>query len=313
MKIVKLNQITDKLFDLRKHGNYPGESTGFRKLQSLYTIRRGNTTYITGYPSSGKTQMYFQLLCNTTSIHDWRHVIYSPETGNAEEIYAEIIHCLTGKTLSNSYCNQISESELYRIKDFVSDYFIVIDPSDKDNTLENWFEKVKEAASEVKKIDTAGIDNWNDLEHNMTGFSGKISEYLKYQLPVFNKFAKKENIHGFILVHPRNPDGIRSGDSLPAPRHDQIEGGSLWAAKAQNILIVHRDFSDENSFRTDLTVSKVKPKIVGKRGMAELFFDPRLNSYYETIDGLSVYPPSPFKIDTNERQRISDQIQTDAF
>lgn len=303
MKIVQLNSITDKLFDLRSKGSYPGMATGFQSLNPFYNIRRGNTTYITGYPTSGKTQVYIQLLCNTTSLYDWKHVLYTPETGMAEEIYAEIIHCLTGKSFHKHHFNYISEDELMKVKDYVHTYFKVIEPEDNACSLEHWFAAVDEVQKEFD-IDTAGIDNWNDLEHNMSQYGQKISEYLKYQLPKFNRFAKERNIHGFLLVHPRNPDIIKGQKFPDAPRPDQIEGGSLWYAKAQSILIVHRDWSVEDNKTTEIVIGKAKPKIVGKKGRIELEFDVRENCYYEQISTQTVYPLSQFKANKHGSEEL---------
>lgn len=306
MKLVRLNSITDRLFDLRKNGNYPGQSTGFTKLNPYYTIRRGNTTYITGYPTSGKTQLYIQLMCNTSHLYGWKHLPFTPETGTSEEVYAEIIHCLTGKTFNGRFYNYITEAELYDVLPFVQDHFKIIDPTDGDCTLEAWYEVIREAKREFQ-VDTAGIDNWNDLEHDMSKHGQKISEYLKYQLPIFNRFAKTENIHGFLLVHPRNPEIMKGEKNPSAPRPDMIEGGSLWYAKAQSILIVHRDWSEPDNRTSEVIVAKAKPKIVGKKGMIELEYDPSMNCYFEEIDGTQIYPESIFKVNGRIKEPTYEQ------
>lgn len=294
MKRVNLNDIMDKLDKLRTSGNQPGVSTGFKTLDEFYTVKKGNTTIITGWPTSGKTQFMLQLQTNLTALHNWRHVIYSPETGDAPDIYAEIIHCLTGKTFNNKYSNHITESEMYDAASFTHDYFRVLEPVDNEITPEHWYESVKEIQSEME-VHTASIDNWNDVEHDMNNHGGKISEYLKFHLPKFNRFCKTRNIHGFLLAHPRNPE-TKGKESLPPPRPDQIEGGSLWWAKAQSLIVVDRDWTDPKSTTTDILVQKVKPKIVGKKGNVSLQFAAAWNCYYEEIGTDLHYPESPFKV-----------------
>lgn len=270
MKLVEANSIMDNIFHLHKNGQYPGMKTGWKSLDELYSVRRGNTTIITGYPTSGKTTFYLNLLVNLTKNFGWKHCVYSPETGTASEIYAELIFMLTGKTFNKTYQNYITEKELYNILPMVQEYFKVIEPEDTNNTLDNLYSEV-DYAVKTYNINSFGIDNWNDIEHNMIA-KGTISEYLKHELPKFNRFAKTRDVHGFCLVHPRNPDPLKQGEQLQPPRPDQIEGGSLWYAKAQSLIVVHRNWDDPTNFNTLIKVEKAKPKIVGKKGQAILTY-----------------------------------------
>jgi len=293
MRIARTDTIFDKILDLRENSNYPGVSTGFSSLTPFYTVRRGNTTWITGYPSAGKSQIYFQFLCNLTSARRWRHIIYSPETGNAEDIYAELIHVLTGKTFNKIYPNYITKKDLDVVIPYVINYFKIIEPDNGDNSLAAFYD-IAEGITKEFEIDTVGIDNWSDIEHDMLK-RGTISEYLKFELPRFNMFAKNKNVHGFILAHPKSPIIPKGETGLPAPTMHTMEGGSLWAAKGQNIIIVHRDFENTDSITTNLIITKVKPKIVGKKGDIKLYYDVAANCYYEEIAGERIYPETLFK------------------
>lgn len=286
--------IDDKVHTLWKNGNQPGYKTGFTCLDPYYTVQLGNTTYISGYPTVGKSQFTFQLQCNLTNLYDWKHVIYSPETGNVEDIYAELVHCLTGKTLDKTYANYISEKELFDALAYIKSFFKVIDQDDKPSTLESWYECVKELHKEFN-IKTASIDNWNDIEHEISKRGNIISEYLKLELPKFNTFAKKLGIHGFMLIHPKNPQ-LSGKEPPPPPTPFMLEGGSLWPAKGRNIIILHRDLMDYKNTVVDVVIHKVKPKIVGKKGNIQLHFAPAFNCYFEEIDGRYVYPETSFKI-----------------
>jgi len=85
--------------------------------------------------------------------------------------------------------------------------------------------------------------------------------------------------HGFLLAHPRNPE-LGAPKPLPPPRPDQIEGGSLWYAKAQSMLVVHRNWEDPTDYTTLVKVEKAKPKIVGKKGgSADLTYYAALGIY----------------------------------
>lgn len=291
MKVVELKNIMPKMEALRVTESVRGKSTGYSNLDEYYTVIQGKTTIIEGRPTSGKTSFTFQLQCNLSATYGWKHVIYSPETGHAEDVYSEIYHCLTGKTFNKKFSNHISEHEMYSIESFITDHFKVIESRDN-LTVDQWYEMATQAISEYE-INTVSIDNWNDLVHNVMAF-GNISEYLKIQIPRFNNFCENFNVHGFLLAHPRNPD-MRGQKYPPPPRPDELEGGSLWYAKAQSLLVVDHDWSDPNNYATQIIIHKVKPKAVGKKGFVELQYAAALNCYYEENGVLNIYPKSPFK------------------
>jgi len=297
--IKRFNDITGRIFDLHKNGNKQGVSTGFKTLDPYYTVRQSNTTIIYGRPTAGKTQFLFQLLVSLTSQFGYRHLVYSPESGSAEDIYAELIHCFTGKTFDKRFTNYISEAEIYSVQPFLQEYFTILDPSDERGVeFQEYIDIVKECKKDYK-IDTSSIDNWNDIEHRLSDGGGLISEYLKQTLPKWNRLAKSLNIHNFMVAHARNPT-IVAGEQVPkAPRPDEIEGGSVWYAKAQNLICVDRDYEEINgSFQQSRTVTidvkKVKPKIVGNKGAIKLEFDIRKNAYSEVINGINTYIKTPF-------------------
>jgi len=289
MKIIRPSSRLGSVLDYYQKGIYPGVSTGYKSMDEHFKPRLGNTTIITGYPSMGKTEFLLQILVNTTSLHGWKHALYTPETGTCDEIILELVHKFTGKTYRKGYGNSITEKELINSVNMINDYFYIIEPDEINGlSIDEWYEGVREIVKDGK-IHTASIDNWNDVVHDMNKFGGKISEYLKFQLPRFNRFCKTENLSGFILAHPKSPDTM-GGDLKPAKPND-IEGGSLWWAKAQTIITIHRDLEVAQSC-TNVIFHKVKPKIVGKRGKIDIHFHVSDNCYSE--DGTRRTQPFSF-------------------
>jgi len=309
-EIVELNKVTDELFHLQKHGLTPGYKIGFPSLDELYSVKPGRTTIIYGIPTSGKTQFHIQLLTSLTCKHNKKHLIYTPETGSAAEIYAEIIHCLTGKPFSLSSLNRITEKELYKVIPFVQDYFKVIDVEDEGLKFDEWIELTNMAVKDYG-IFTSSIDNWNDIEHDMEG--GIISEYLKKQLPKFNRNARNHKTHNFIIAHSKNPVMMDKNQEFPkAPRVDEIEGGSLWYAKAVNLICIHREGEERTdgwhqSTEAQIIIRKMKKRVEGRKGTALLTFDPFRNCYYEN-KGERIYLETPF----NNMAEIKDEVQAKA-
>jgi hypothetical protein len=293
-QIKQINEIQDQLFHMYKYGQNPGYKIGFKCLDDLYSIKEGRSTIIYGHPTSGKSQFLIQILCSLATKHGKKHLIYTPETGSAYEIYAEIIHCLTGKSFDKRSLNyHITEKELHNVIPFVHDYFKVIDVDEKGLDFDEWLDITDEAIKDYD-IFTSSVDNWNDIEHN----SGQmISEYLKKQLPRVNRHARKNGTHNFIVAHARNPDMSKGDKFPPAPRPDEIEGGSVWYAKALNLICVHRDYEEfEDTWRqsseAQIIIRKMKKRAEGRKGTAKLTFDVYRNAYFEGLE--RYYLPTPF-------------------
>ena len=286
--------IQEKIFHLQKYGQQPGLKIGFPSLDKLYSIKEKRTTIIYGRPTDGKSQFLIQTLCALACTHGKRSVIYTPETGDTHEVYAEIIHCLTGKSFQDSINYKITEMDLYKVIPFVKDYFKVVELNEGEFNLQNWLEITEEAIKDFDVFSSAA-DNWNDLDHTSEAM---ISEYLKRNLVKWNRHAKKFNYHGFVVAHAKNPV-ILKGEDFPKPaRVDEIDGGYAWYAKAMNMILIHRQYEEHaegwrQSSEAEIHIKKLKKKFEGQKGVCKLTFDTYKNAYYENR-GERFYLQTPF-------------------
>lgn len=322
MKITRINDkhIMDEIMYLRENNTSNLLSTGFETLDKFYKIRPTNTTIIYGYPASGKSEFALQMLVGL-SAKGKKHLIYTPETGNAAEIFCEIAHSLTGKTFDKRFNNYISEAEIYRVQNHIAEYFTIIDDDGiKGLTLEHYEDIIKEVIKDGKGLDCTLIDNFNDLEHK-TADLNSIASYLPKFILDWNRISRQNKIHSFMVCHARNPNGLKSGELPKAPSVYEINGGSAWYAKGQSMICVNRQYEEINgtmkqSNTVDIDIKKVKPKIVGKRGTVNLDFDFPKKCYYETVDGIRKTIDTGFKtsyeIPTEIKARIGEKIATQA-
>ena len=300
-KIIELDSnIQEKIFHIYKNGQKPGLKVGFPSLDDIYSIAPKRTTIIYGRPTDGKSQFLIQVLCALACNHGKKCLIYSPETGDPYEIYADIIHCLTGKGFNlNSQNYRISEKELFNVLPFVKDYFKVIELEDKTFDLDAYLEISEKAVKDFDVYSTA-VDNWNDLDHISEAM---VSEYLKRQLVKWNRHAKKHSYHGFLVAHARNVQ-MQKGEEYPkAARVDEIDGGYAWYAKAMNMINVYRPYEEhqegwKQSNIAEIRAMKIKKRFEGKKGIAKLDFDLFQNCYYENR-GDRFYLPTMFKKQNN--------------
>lgn len=285
--IKRLFDVNDKILHLRENSADELLDTGFETLNPFYRVKPVGTTIIYGYPKMGKTEFLFQLLISLSVKYGRKHLIYSPESGSSEEIYAAIIHGLTGKTFDKRYHNYITEAEYYRVQPFVQEHFIVAEDTDEKGLDFNEYIKLVKDCKKDYGIHTSTIDNWNDIEHeNYTN----VSDYLKRKLPKWNKLAASQKIHSFLICHAKNPVGIKNGELPKAPTPYEIDGGAAWIQKAYNMICINREYVEVNGKtqlgnEVDVIIQKVKPRIVGNTGICKLDYDWIKKCYSETIDG----------------------------
>lgn len=308
-KIIELDSnIQERIFHIHKHGQKPGLKVGFNGLDELYSIAPKRTTIIYGRPTDGKTQFLIQILTALACQHGKKCLIYSPESGDPYEIYAEIIHCLTGKGFNlHSQNYRITEKELYNVMPFVKDNFKVVELGDATFDLDAYLEITEQALRDYEVFSTA-VDNWNDLDHVPEAM---ISEYLKRQLVKWNRHAKKHDYHGFVVAHAKNVQ-MQKGDEFPKPaRVDEIDGGYAWYAKAMNMINVYRSYEEftdgwRQTSTAEIRTMKIKKRFEGKKGVAKIEFDLFQNCYYENR-GDKIYLPTMFK---SEPKPDNNDLQT---
>lgn len=307
-KITRLFDINDEVLKLRERSADELLSTGFKTLDQFYMVKPVNTTIIYGYPKMGKSEWLFQLLISLSVKYGKKHLIYSPESGSASEIYAALVHGLTGKTFDKRYsAHYITEQEYYKVQPFIQDHFIVAEDTDESGLdFEEYVSLVKQCKKDFG-IHTSSIDNWNDLEHESYA---NIADYLKKRLRKWNKLAINQNIHSFLVCHARNPSGLKNGEMPKAPTPFEIDGGAAWLQKAYNMICINRGYEERNGKmelgnNVDVIIQKVKPRIVGKTGICTLGYDWMKKCYYETVDGQMNYIDTGFK----EKWQIPTEIK----
>ena len=103
--IKKYKDINKSLDDLRVNGNPSGDYTGFSNLDEYFTLKQGSYTFILASPHHGKSELCFEIAFNQAQKYGKKTLIYSPETGSVEDIYAEFIHKYIGKPFYASQMN----------------------------------------------------------------------------------------------------------------------------------------------------------------------------------------------------------------
>jgi len=296
----RLTEVSSELEDLHQKGLQRGVSVGWDWSEFPFTIKIGTTTYIAAAPHQGKTEFWFEILINISCLHGWKHCIFSPETGSSHEIYAELCSKFVGQPYYGQ--DKMSQSDKLRAEMFVNEHFVIIDPSDEELTIEQYYKLVDQIENEQGfKFHTTTIDPWNELKEVLIAEDmGREDKYLSRILGYSRKNAKANNRHNCIINHVRDQativdKGIRYN---PIPTARDFAGGQVWFRKGMLMGILWRPpygLCDEEGrgYKQNQTIFKIaksKPKGVSTNGLYNFYLDLSKYRYYmEDYEGNRVY------------------------
>lgn len=290
-KYFTLEEVRTKLNTLRDNGRTRGKDIGFPIDVIDYSVKEGCTTYIVGAPHSGKTEFWLECLINLSCKYKWNHVIFSPETGEEIDVYAELMHKYIGKPLFEINGRKMTHLEQTKAEIFINEHFVVVDPNDADLTIAEFYKVVDEIEKETgKKIHTTTIDPFNEIKHDFSKDSGRQDLYIERILGDVRKNSRATGRHNCIITHARDQVAITENGITyyPCPTARDYAGGQAWFRKGLGMLAVWRPpygLTDSNGTpyemnETHVIVQKSKPKGVSTNGLYKIYYDKELNAYY---------------------------------
>lgn len=281
ISLLNVSDMGKKIIEIRDNGFKKGKSTGWKSLDNLYSVIKGQFTVITGYPSHGKSEFVDSLTLNLAMVDKWKFAVLSPENYPAEIHFYKLIEKVERKGIH--YC---SNEEINQAINFISKHFFFIDALEEDITLDLVLTKTEELIKE-HDLDGLVIDPWNEIELSR-GKDKNDSDYIGDCLRTVRKFARKNNIHLWIVAHPTKMQKIKISKKgepdkfeYPIPELYDIQGSSHWRNKADNGICVYRDME---SNLTEIIVQKIKFRFTGKPGMATLKYDINNGCYYDPFE-----------------------------
>jgi hypothetical protein len=299
--IRRINSLHASLEALRSNGIQKGDRTGFESLDSIYSLKQGSYTIVLGEPGHGKSEFIFEILLNQSEKYGKIWLIYSPETGSIEEITAELVHKVTGKSFYKTNNFACSDKEYYDALAWIDGHFLIVDSDENAYSLSELYEMSDKFEKENESYKIAGImaDPYNELKHEMDS-DGRQDLYIERIMGEMRRFCKKKNKHVILSVHPQAQSGQliqKDGISFyPKPLPRQAAGGQALFRKAMSWITLWRPpvgvnmdgvVYEDNTVL--VSVDKAKPKGVSFKGTIQMGFDWKLNRYYEISDGTKFY------------------------
>jgi twinkle protein len=283
MKIVRIDQLRERVLRLYESGMPRGDKTGWPDLDKHYTVAPGMLTILTGWPGSGKSEWLDALMLNL-AYQGWSFAIFSPENLPHELHISKWLEKVTNKPFRSGPTERMSVDEVKEAIDDVAQRFFFLDH--KQDEPVSMHEILRDASvffdddfSDAKH--GLIVDPWNELEH-MRPAHMSMTEHVAQTLGMVRQWARERRIHVWIVAHPQKLKRMESNGKLPIPTPDTISDSQHWWNKADACITVHRDLSDPKCRDVDIHVQKMRFKHLGRPGMVTLRYD-RLTGRYSQL------------------------------
>ena len=269
----------DDVIALYETGFQPGLSTGWDAVDVYYTISAGELSVITGIPNHGKSNWLDALCVNLARDAGWVTAFFTPENQPYHRHLATIAEKYLRKPFSDGPSPRMTRKELNDAIGWANTQFRWLLPKEDEEgdwTIDGILTLARACVLRYG-VNGLVIDPWNEIEHARPSALTE-TEYVSQALSKIRHFARQNDVHVWVVAHPtkllREKDG-----KYPVPTPYDISGSAHWRNKADNCLTVWRDLSDSDSLVTEIHVSKVRFREVGKVGHCELRFNPAIHSY----------------------------------
>lgn len=253
--------------DMYVNGLDRGVSIGLKDFWLRFVP--GYITVITGIANDGKSEAVDEICMRLLSKHQWKGAYYSPENKPTQLHFSKLARKLTGKPWDGE--NRITKEEVIEVKNYLEKSVFFIQP-EKDFSIQSIFT----AVAELKKrygIKWFVIDAWNKLEHK----GGNDLAYIGKTLDELAVFCTAQQVHCFLVAHPKKMDKDRKTKLRDVPSLYDISGSADFFNKCDNGLTIYVDWATKIS---QFHRQKVKFSHWGFKGMSEYKYDIASGRYY---------------------------------
>lgn len=241
-----------------------GLTTGYSKFDEHFRFKQGNLVIVNGHANVGKTVILWYLALLSSLYHGWKWAMLCNEN-SAGGMFRKMIEFYCRKPMK-----MVSEKEYAEAFDFIHEHFFFIRNDESYN-----YEQVLEMLTALKarkNINSSLVDTYNSLE-----VPAKDAYQHHYNtLNAFRYWTKKESCGLYVNAHP-GTQSMRMRDEnghVKAPMMADTEQGTMFAAKADDFITIHRKVQDSTEWRkTEIHVRKIKETETGGRptGLTEPF------------------------------------------
>jgi twinkle protein len=261
-----------------ENGLQRGLSTGWVRVDELFSVKPGELTLVTGIPSHGKSEWLDALAMNLAIEHGWVFGVCSPENMPLPRHLSKLLEKHSGKPFRKEANGRMSYADLASSLQWLDQHFHFIVP-DEAITIEKLLEK------SIQLVNRHGIrgliiDPWNEFDHRRPANVNE-TEYVSQSLGIIRRFGRNRGVHVFIVAHPTKLQKEKDG-SYPVPTPYDVSGSAHWRNKPDNCIAIHRPTGGRE---TEIHFQKIRWRDVGQPGLATLLWNP-VNGRYDDIGKL---------------------------
>ena len=265
----------DRMFDLYDNGMPKGTPCGIYGFDDYLRFQGGLVTTITAPPSSGKSEFLDYIISGLAVKEQWRFGVFSFENQPIELHDAKWAEKIVGKAFAfrKDPSNRISRQALEAVSNEIFDKFKVIEVTKVDKSIDGVLAKAEEL---VNKYGIKGllIDPYNKMLHNVPAGMTETN-YINLVMTKITDFAKKYNIHVFLVVHPTKPQGTNGGTPQRVTLYS-ASGSANFYNQTDNGFTLMRN---RDTGIVDVHIEKVRFSEQGKEGCVSFTFNTLTRQY----------------------------------
>lgn len=237
-----------------------GLSFGYRDLDKHFVYKQGNFNVINGHGNTGKSFIVWYLLCCVALKHNKCFLIYSRENkpGQIKKTFMEFF--------LQKRIREFTKDELELSSAWVDEHFTIIAVKRKLKVVESGYlvlQIAEQMNSTGKAYDGLLIDPYSALARDYAIVDKRDGSYqYDYRLATeFRDYCEDFNLSLWLVCHSQTEAQRRKdkdGNIMP-PSGADIESGSMWFNRCDDLITVHRNTADPYArFTTEIHVRKIK-------------------------------------------------------
>lgn len=274
---VKMSDFKEQIYTYVRGNKEKGLRLGLKNFDEIIRFDRGYLNVVTGIPSHGKSEFIDFVSMLLAKEHKWNIVYFSPENYPIEIHFNKLADKQHNASIYGKGNEFIEESI-----DFIDEHYSFINATEEELTLDIILSACLDVHAK-KRVDCLIIDPWNEVEQAAKPIGMNDSEFTGICLRKLRKFARKNNICLIIAVHPTKMYKDRDAKIYPVPSMYDISGSANWYNKADNGIVIYRNFEESNK-TTDVYVKKVKFRNYGMVGHVTFTYDNNSGNYVEVSE-----------------------------
>ena len=242
--------LTETLWELYEGKSQQRYDIGFDVAKDSIKIIKPSFIVMTGIPNCGKSSFTYDILMRTAKQYSFKYLIFSPEHSSAVNL-KRLIEKYCQKPFDHMFKNRASTNEVVEALEFIQEHFYFIDKAEDSPDID-WILQRARLAKEEYNIDGMLLDPYNEINparHNL-----REDEHISLLISKIKRFNRETETVTFMVAHPtkqiRNADGVFEVKSA----YD-ISGSAHWANKSDVVVIVTRNYQEEN---TKIRIAKVR-------------------------------------------------------